>query len=152
MVNPQFVSKIGAYSWEWKKNEQFFIRTKTNPSPNHTFDLVFMSGYLAFDFGSSDTDWVSDSLVFAFKDIKWVNKPAVKVVPVVSLGSISNIQTDDTETIGWGIDSTHVDLIPDTPGSSSVIIQLTSSIAVRGVDTHLSRATYYVAAMGLIRD
>ena len=146
-IIPTYVDMYGFARPEWKTLEQFHIFTKTTLA-GKVLDLVFLSGYTWFDFGSSDENWVNESLIISFKDLLWSDTPEVQVVPVVSLGSMENIQTDETETIGWGILSTKVDLIPAAPTSKT--IQLTSGITVRGTDSHLKSVTYYVTAMGSI--
>jgi len=115
-------------------------------------DLVFFSGVVYFDYGTMEHDWVYEPVILSFDDLKWfhtdASHPKVQVAPVVSLGAISNIQTHDTETIGWGVNSVDAKLVPGLPGASWDKIQLTCSLAVEGLDTHLERLTYYVTAIG----
>ena len=146
-VTPVFITNVGSKK-EWKANENFHIYSKTTDSAGKTWDLVFLSGYLAFDFGTLDEEWLHDSLIFSFNDLRWYAEPLVQVVPVVSLATVSNIDSGTAETIGWGVQSTKVGLIPGPTGSK--ILQLTCDIVVRGVDSHLEYVTYYVTAMGRI--
>jgi hypothetical protein len=149
----KYVSPHGGIKPTWIADEQFHIYTKTKDSAGNSLDLVFLSGNLSFDIESLENteewnNWHNETLIFSFDDLKWFATPVVQVAPVVSLGTISNLDTDDTESIGWGIIKTTVNFNDGPAGSKKIMISCDT--AVRGLHSYLSGATYFVAAMGRI--
>jgi hypothetical protein len=140
-----WITKTGGAANVWKEDEQYIIKTKTRP---HQIirDLVFLSGYLAFDLFTWEYDWYRQFLEFQFDDLKWDKEYKVQVVPVVSLGTIINVRTKYSENVGWGVDYASYEL-KNGPNNTD-IIRIKAALAVVGNDTHMNRVAYNVVAMG----
>src|SRR4030095_11486758 len=153
ILNFVYITKDGSPKQEWKLNENFHIFTKTTDNTGKTRDLVYLSGIVYFDYGTLDNEWIPDTVIIQFKDLRWFQAPhpAVQVAPVVSLGAISNIETNESETMGWGVNSVQAELVQPLPEAHYNVIQLKCNVAVRGLNTHLERLTYFVVAIGDIQ-
>jgi len=152
ILNQVFITKDGSPKQDWNKDENYHIITKTTDNTGKQRHLVYLSGIVYFDYGTLVNDWVHDTITIQFNGLRWFKPqqgvhPVVQVAPVVSLGAVSNIQTHETEVLGWGVNSVQTAMITSSDPSFDVI-QLKCDLVVDGLDTHLERLTYFVAAIG----
>ena len=147
-INAQFVTTEGKLSSEWKKDEQFHIFAKTVVN-NQSMDLVFLSGYaVPTGWVVNANEWLRDTLVFKFDDIRWNKDVDVRVVPLVTPATFSNTDTKETDIVGWGVDYTTYELRPGPAATQFKTIWMISNLAICGMETFLNRVAYSVVAIG----
>lgn len=150
-INAQFLTNKGTLSPEWKKDDQFHIFAKTVTPQGESRDLVFLSGYAdPSGWTVVANEWLRDTLIMKFDDIRWDVNPEVQVVSIVTPATISNMDTRHTDIVGWGVDYTNYEVKVEPNGTFSTI-HLISNMAICGADTYFNRTAYYLVAIGNMR-
>jgi hypothetical protein len=101
-------------------------------------DLLFLSGYPVFDFRGSGGSWKRDEL-YVVAGPAW--NELIDVVPVVSLGSISN--SHHAVDAGWAVDGVNW-----TTYGGRILLRI--PVAIRDSDGYMHRVAYQITAVGYL--